>query len=194
MYFPPLLFSVIALIYAGMLSCLYVLLSSPISFPVFSLHHFIRRRLAFAAHLQNSNSALTTNRYLRLIAMAVTEMIWGTVFTAYNLYNNVAPGVRPWTNWADVHSNFSRVDLYPSSTISPDFLSTMMFLWWAMPASSIIFFLFFGFGEDAMQEYRKVWAWFKRTILKQQDKKSSIFTASIPPRYVVRLEGVVSSS
>ncbi|TFK65310.1 STE3-domain-containing protein [Pluteus cervinus] len=148
-WFPPLLFSVIALVYAAM-----------------ALHHFIQRRLTFAAHLQNSNSALTTNRYLRLIAMAITQMVWGTALTTYILYENVFPGLRPWTNWADVHSNFSRVDLFPAFTIPPYFMTAMMFLWGAIPASSFIFFVFFGFGEEAMKEYRCVWAWIRRVILR----------------------------
>lgn len=148
-----------------------------------ALHHFIRRRLTFAAQLQNSNSALTPNRYLRLIAMAVTEMVWGTVFTAYNLYNNASPGLRPWTTWADVHSNFSRVDLYPASSIPPQFLQSMMVFWWVMPASSIIFFLFFGFGEEAQKEYRKLVVWFKRTILRRKTETST-HTSSLSKRYV----------
>ncbi|KAF8960683.1 pheromone A receptor-domain-containing protein [Flammula alnicola] len=162
-WFPQLLFSVIALIYAA-----------------FALHNFVRRRLTFAAHLQNSNSALTTNRYLRLIAMSLTEMVWGTSLTAYNLWSNASPGLRPWTNWADVHSNFSRVDLFPTDGIPPEFIRTMMLFWWTLPASSLIFFVFFGFGEEAMKEYRKMWTWFKKTVLRKRDeeKKGSLFGTS----------------
>jgi pheromone a factor receptor len=66
----------------------------------------------------------------------------------------------------------------------------MMFLWWAMPASSIIFFVFFGFGEEARKEYRKLWTWFKRTILRRKDEKSSKLAVSIPSRYVFFLDDV----
>ncbi|KAH9476601.1 Pheromone B beta 1 receptor [Psilocybe cubensis] len=151
-WFPPLLFSVITLIYAAL-----------------ALNNFIRRRLTFAAHLQNSNSALTTNRYLRLIAMSLTEMAWGTSLTAYNLWNNVSPGLRPWTTWADVHSNFSRVDPFPLSEVPPWFTKTMMLFWWTMPASSIIFFVFFGFGEEALKEYRRIWGWIRRNVFRRPE-------------------------
>jgi Pheromone A receptor len=144
----------------------------------------MHRRLTFAIHLQESNSALTTPRYLRLIAMAMTEMFWGTLFTSYNLYNNVYPGVRPWTNWADVHSNFSRVGLFPEAVIPPPFASSMLFLWWAMPASSIIFFIFFGFGEETRKEYRKLWTLLKKIILTRKVEKSPTIIASVPSRYV----------
>nr|CAA71964.1 pheromone receptor [Coprinopsis cinerea] len=150
-WFPPLLFAVISFILAAM-----------------ALHHFVRRRLVLAAHLQNANSALTPNRYIRLIAMALTIMTWNTSLTAFNLYNNVFPGLRPWTNWADVHSNFSRVDLFPTVFLPDYFIRAMMLFWWAMPVSSLIFFLFFGFGEEAMKEYRKVGAWISRVILRRK--------------------------
>ena len=118
--------------------------------------------------------------------MALTEMVWGTVFTSYNLYNNVYPGLRPWTNWADVHSNFSRVDLYVTVGIPPAFLRTLMLFWWTMPASSIIFFVFFGFGEEAKKEYNKLWTAFKEKVLRKPAEKKGIqFMDSFPRRFVL---------
>lgn len=107
--------------------------------------------------------------------MALTEMIWGTTLNAYNLYNNVYPGLRPWTTWADVHSNFSRVDLYPTGDLPQEFIRIMMLFWWTLPASSLIFFAFFGFGEEAMKEYRKVGMLFKTKVLRKSEteKKGS---------------------
>lgn len=41
--------------------------------------------------------------------------------------------------------------------------------------SSVIFFAFFSFGEDAMREYRECWIWVRRTVFRQDigrdDKK-----------------------
>ncbi|KAF7421275.1 hypothetical protein PC9H_011797 [Pleurotus ostreatus] len=153
---PPLFFSVLTLIFASL-----------------ALHHFIRRRITFAAHLQNSNSALTPNRYLRLIAMAITEIIWGTSFTTLNLWNNVLGGLRPYTNWADVHSGFSRVALFPAILLPPRFISMMMLLWTTMPVSAFIFFVFFGFGEEAKKEYTKLWAWIRRNVLRRKDSEKA---------------------
>ncbi|KAF8628578.1 hypothetical protein AX17_005974 [Amanita inopinata Kibby_2008] len=163
-WLPQLLFSVITLIYAAI-----------------ALHHFIRRRLVFTAHLQNSNSALTTNRYLRLIAMSTTEMFWGTAFTAYNMYSNMYHGLRPWTNWADVHSNFSRIRVFPAAVIPSRYFRPLMVFWWALPASSFIFFVFFGLGEESLKEYRKVWLLFKKHVLRiSNDKGHSIIPTSLP--------------
>lgn len=181
-WFPQLLFAVITMVYAGtsILLISKIPLTDILSFPflALALHHFLRRRLVFAAHLQHTNSSLTTRRYLSLFAMAVTLMTWGTVFTAYNLYNNAAPGLRPWTTWADVHSNFSRIAQYPDLIIPPQFLAIMMLFWWTMPVSSLIFFIFFGFGEEAQKGYRKLWNLFKTKVLRKCDK-SSFFKVSL---------------
>ncbi|KAH7882765.1 GPCR fungal pheromone mating factor, partial [Phlebopus sp. FC_14] len=162
-YMPPLAFSLATLVYASI-----------------ALYHFVRRRISFAMHLQNSNSALTTHRYLRLIAMAVTEIAWGSSLSAFNLYNNTHYGLRPWISWANVHSNFSRVDLYPTIELLPSFLNTQYLFWWMMPASAYIFFLFFGFGEEARKEYSKVITLFCTRILGHSIKQDSFGTSSLP--------------
>ncbi|RXW17912.1 hypothetical protein EST38_g7942 [Candolleomyces aberdarensis] len=148
-----------------------------------ALHHFVQRRLIFAAHLQNSKSGLTTNRYLRLIAMAITTMFWGTSIHTYIFYVNVAPGLRPYTSWADVHFGFSRVDKFLLLIFPNWFVNAFLLAWWSVPASGIIFFLFFGFGEEAMKEYRKVWAWIKRNVLRKKDASEKGFTSSKPTRF-----------
>ena len=150
---PQLLFALITFIYGAL-----------------ALRNFIRHRLTFSSHLHvkthsnNIHYALTPNRYLRLISMALTEMLWGTALTAFNLYNNVNSGLRPYTSWARVHSNFNRVQMLPMILVPQKNIPTMMLFWWCIPASSIIFFVFFGFGEDAVKEYKRVWVCMKGVL------------------------------
>ena len=140
----------------------------------------MRRRMSFVMHLQNSNSALTTYRYLRLMAMAVTEMFWGTALTAFNIYSNFSYGFRPWISWQNVHSNFSRVDLYPTIYLSPSFLRSVYLFWWAMPVSAFIFFLFFGFGEEARKEYSKAFSLFRVYVFRLPVQPTSICSTNTP--------------
>ncbi|KAI0944386.1 hypothetical protein AcW1_002114 [Taiwanofungus camphoratus] len=166
-WFVPLLFSTITMVYAAL-----------------AFFHFFRKRMDFAAHLANANSSLTTHRYLRLMAMSITEMAWGTSLTAFTLYVNVAPGLRPWISWANVHSNFSRVDLYATLVLPPHYRHQLLLLWWAMPASAIIFFLFFGFGSETVQDYRRAIDWFRRKVLRQSTKKRTELPDSL--RFMTR--------
>ncbi|PBK87718.1 STE3-domain-containing protein [Armillaria gallica] len=150
-YFPPLLFSLITFGYAAG-----------------ALHHFVVRRLTFAAHLQNASNSLTTSRYLRLIAMALVEMIWGVTLTSLNLANNVAGGLRPYTSWASVHADFGNVPRYPALILPKGYMDRVILIWFTMPVTGLVFFAFFGFGEEAKKEYRKVWAWVRTRVLRRK--------------------------
>ncbi|OCH88492.1 fungal pheromone STE3G-protein-coupled receptor [Obba rivulosa] len=163
-WFPPLILATGTLIYASL-----------------ALYHFFMQRLTFTLHLQNINSALTTGRYLRLIAMSVTEILWGTTLTALVMAENIVGGLRPWTNWNDVHSNFSRIGRFALLQYPPYYLQLMILFAWAIPASSIIFFLFFGFSEDVMGDYKRGLVWFRRKVLRQTvNEKTSL--SDLPTR------------
>ncbi|TFY56542.1 hypothetical protein EVG20_g8891 [Dentipellis fragilis] len=143
-----------------------------------AFYHFMKRRIAFTTHLANSNSALTTNRYLRLMGMSVVMMAWDSALTSYDLAVNTAPGLRPWISWANVHSNFSRVDLYATLILPPGYIKQVMAFWWAIPVSAYIVFFFFGLGEEAKKEYRKVWNLFRTKVLRKPAQQD--FTSSLP--------------
>ncbi|KAK0200530.1 pheromone A receptor-domain-containing protein [Desarmillaria ectypa] len=153
-YFPPLLFSLITFVYAAA-----------------ALHHFVVRRLTFAAHLQNAFNFLTTSRYLRLIAMALVEMIWGATLTSLNLANNVAGGLRPYTSWTSVHTDFGNVPRYPALMLPKGYMDCVILIWFTMPVTGLVFFAFFGFGKEAKKEYRKLWAWVKTRMFRRKDGK-----------------------
>ena len=113
-------------------------------------------RLVFSSVLQVSSSPMSTNRYMRLIAMAVTLVLWDTALTLITIWANTSDGLRPWISWEHVHSHWDRADAYFWILMSPQFRSLTLLIWWATPVSSIIIFIFLGFGEDALNEYRKV--------------------------------------
>ncbi|EJF59102.1 STE3-domain-containing protein [Dichomitus squalens LYAD-421 SS1] len=150
-WFPPLLLSVLTAIYATL-----------------ALHHFFRQRLTFTMQLKNSNSALSTGRYLRLIAMSVVQIVWQTILTAISMYDNISPGLRPWTNWADVHSDFGRIDAIPMVVYPVSYQRQFFLFLWVMPVSSFVFFFFFGFGEEALKDYKNVVRWIRVKIFRQK--------------------------
>ncbi|KAG5650601.1 hypothetical protein H0H81_011692 [Sphagnurus paluster] len=166
----PLLISALTFIYAGMFDLL-IIPSDVADFHslALALRHFFKRRITFARHLQNSNSALTTSRYIRLICMAIVQMFWGLFTTIINVWFTCRNGLRPWTSWADVHSNFSRVAVFPTRFIPPSILHWTYFTRWIIPVSSVLFFAFFSFGEEAMKEYRSCIQWVARNVLRRKD-------------------------
>ncbi|VDB95388.1 unnamed protein product [Peniophora sp. CBMAI 1063] len=149
-----------------------------------SLAHFMRRRISFAHHLQH-RSALTTTKYMRLIMMSVVLMTWTVAVTAFTLYYNV-PSIRPWTNWADVHSDFGRVDQYPLAFLPETTIRGQIVLWWFVPISAWIFIAFFAFGQEAMDQYRAVGSWVAQTVLRRKVQVAKLsgtsnFTKPTPP-------------
>ncbi|KAI1782021.1 putative fungal pheromone GPCR, STE3-type [Ganoderma leucocontextum] len=130
-----------------------------------SFFHFFKRRATFARHLAASNTGLTPSRYFRLMAMSLALMIWNLLVFSLTLFFDYRNGLRPWTSWADVHSNWQHINRFPIVLIPADTLRWTYFLWWTIPVTSYIFFAFFAFGQDTFIEYGASVAWFKRNVL-----------------------------
>ncbi|KAF7372884.1 STE3-domain-containing protein [Mycena sanguinolenta] len=126
-------------------------------FAALALRHFLARRLTFLTHLSSSPSGLTPSRYIRLILMSSLQMVWALATTLYNLVFTLRyTTLRPYTSWADVHSGFSRVAQFPTIFIPAEVEKMYHAAWWVTPASTAIFVLFFAFGHEAMEDYKRV--------------------------------------
>ncbi|KAI0040541.1 fungal pheromone STE3G-protein-coupled receptor [Auriscalpium vulgare] len=150
-FIPPLVLSVGTLGFAGM-----------------ALVHFFRRRVTFAKHLAQTDSAMTSARYFRLMLMAIVEMVFTTVISSLNVWFTSRDGLRPWLGWDGVHSGFKQIGQFPFAFIPTSDRQWTFVLWWSVPVTSYVFFIFFAFGEDAMKEYRKVLPWFRHRILRRR--------------------------
>lgn len=133
-------------------------------------------RVVFSSVLQVSDSPMSTDRYLRLIAMSVTLVLWCTTMTALSIGRNIHSGLKPWVSLEDVHSNWDRADAYVWSLMSPRSRTFALLFWWTVPVSSIIFFVFLGFGEDASKKYRRVGKAILDLIPSRGSQKDETFT------------------
>jgi len=165
-----------------------VLAFASLVFAAIAFFWFMKRRAQFAEHLQSSNSGLTTSRYFRLMALAVTEIAVGSGIGSYVLAINIQDSYfRTWDNWAHVHVNFSRVIQYPRVLVPDFFWNQLLLTYYIPPLAAFIFFLFFGFSQEAMGEYRRFHAWFRTTVLRLPPKPTNdsvLPTFSAPPRVV----------
>lgn len=120
--------------------------------------------------------------------MSVTQMFWSIIVTAYTLWFTVnSVPMRPWTTWSDVHSNFSRIDLFATAFTPQIVVTSYYVLWWLVPASSFIFVAFFAFGKDAIEEYKTYIRWIRIHILRQRIFNGSLKStlSSLPIRRYV---------
>ena len=97
------------------------------------------------------------------MAMAFVEIIITAVSSSITLWFT-SLSLRPWTNFADVHYNFSRVATLPI-VFAPRTITAYYYVtWYIIPVSSLIFFVFFAFGQDAVREYSACVAWVRRRV------------------------------
>ena len=106
-----------------------------------------------------SNNSLNRSRYFRVMALASIEILGTIPLGTWAIVTNATSGVTHWTNWADMHQDYSVVLQLPSSywkNYQPmaNSLETMR---WALVACAFIFFGFFGFAHEARKHYRLVY-------------------------------------
>ncbi|KDN44580.1 hypothetical protein RSAG8_05345, partial [Rhizoctonia solani AG-8 WAC10335] len=161
-YLPPLILSLITLVYAGI-----------------ALRWFVHRRAQFQAVLQSGNSGLTTGRYLRLIALSITEMLFATATTLFVLVITLEDnGLRPWVSWDFVHADWLRVDQFAKVLAPQYFWDRYLLTWYMVPVASVMFFAFFGFGREARAEYVKSFNFVKTKIFRIKPKPQPVLPVS----------------
>jgi pheromone a factor receptor len=123
---------------------------------VLSIKSFYHRRAQFK-ELLASNNNLNLNRYVRLMCLASTDLLFTIPLAIWVLWVNVkVVGLSPWISWEDTHSNFSRVVQVPGIywRSDPYTVASLETLRWATVACSFLFFGYFGFADEAMKNYR----------------------------------------
>ncbi|KAF9468420.1 fungal pheromone STE3G-protein-coupled receptor [Collybia nuda] len=125
---------------------------------VLSLRSFARRRVEFGQFL-SSNKSLTVSRYFRLMALAMSEILFTTPLAIFMMWlNATATPIGPWRSWEDTHFDYGRVEMFPAFLWRTDRLTViaMEFSRWVTPLCALVFFAFFGFADEAKRSYRNV--------------------------------------
>ncbi|KAJ7451387.1 Rcb2.42 [Mycena latifolia] len=148
-----------------------------------ALHKLFRRRIAFRLMLEKQERSLSLSRYIRLMIMVFFLGSWNTVLISVSTSDEYTDGLQPWTSWSFVHADFGNISQYTLDQLSPESLRCTYVLWWAVPLSSLSFFVFFGIGEEAMKDYRATTDWAARVLLRRIPEPTFIdaLAAEAPP-------------
>ncbi|KAI0656224.1 STE3-domain-containing protein [Cubamyces menziesii] len=125
---------------------------------IMSLVMLFKRHNQFREFLQ-SGSALTVSRYYRLMALAITEILFTIPLGVYELYSNAIDGaLHPWLGWNDTHFDFSLVEEVPAVVwrSDPNLEIPLELSRWILPVCAFVFFAYFGFAEEARRHYKMV--------------------------------------
>ncbi|KAI8968749.1 STE3-domain-containing protein [Trametes punicea] len=120
-----------------------------------TLRTFYIHRVRFNQVL-SSNTSLTVSRYLRLILLCCVEMALVTPLGAFSIYINTAGlHIARWVSWANTHYDFSFVELFPTAVWQAKLASHVAIEMgrWIYPCSALLFFMLFGFAEEARRCY-----------------------------------------
>lgn len=149
-----------------------------------TLRAFYKRRLEFCQFL-STHSSLSMNRYIRLMMLAISEMVCTIPISIYSTYiaNKDVP-IQPWISWANTHYDFSYVGQIPAVEwmSDPNVRLSVELTRWLFPASALLFFLLFGFGTEARKHYR---AAFLRVVKLFGYEPASEMPAHMPRRFVL---------
>lgn len=111
--------------------------------------------------LESSKSAITPSRFLRLMALAVVQIAFSLPIAVYTLATNfVHQPIQPYHSWADVHYGFSFVGeltLEQSMMLGRETRQLLELSQWSYAVSCLLFFLFFGMGEESLEAYARWW-------------------------------------
>ncbi|KAK4052269.1 a-factor receptor [Microbotryomycetes sp. JL221] len=121
---------------------------------------FLVRRYQFAKLLATSKSAVTTSRFLRLLALASSQIAFSLPIQLVVLVFNVQRPFRPYHSWAYVHDDFNevvKITMWQLNLAPARSRWTFELTFWVPIVISILFFVFFGLGEESLATYRS-WA------------------------------------
>jgi len=160
---------------------------------VLSILAFLKQRRTFNAVLNSNSSSLNVSRYLRLVALAGSDVLFDLPLGIFFTWNNIVGGLQPWISWSDTHYDFGNISYMPRATVAtyPGAWAALTINRWALPIAAILFFLFFGLAGESLAFYQRVLGKcaksFRFTRAKPALVVESLGTASLPS---IRVQGI----
>ncbi|QRV93349.1 STE3-type pheromone receptor [Ceratobasidium sp. AG-Ba] len=116
----------------------------------------IGSRRQFSAVLSGKNAPLTTHRYFRLMALALTEMAFCIPLGLFiiiegNRHSNLR---EPWVSWAYAHEYIQLIYPVPAEAIRARNRGILDLTRWLVPGCAFLFFMFFGFSGESVADYK----------------------------------------
>ncbi|KAK7026815.1 a-factor receptor [Paramarasmius palmivorus] len=132
-----------------------------LGYSVMNLRTFYMRRAQFSS-LVATTSAMNTSRYLRLMVLAVVDIMFTVPLGIYVVYiGSAGVPLEPWISWDDTHFMWTRVQLVPAlfwRSNQTAVISSELNRWLAV-FCAFLFFALFGFASEAQKNYRLAFWW-----------------------------------
>jgi pheromone a factor receptor len=98
------------------------------------------------------------SRYFRLMGLSSGEILFSLPCGIYITYLNLQNPQLPWVSWEHTHYGFNVITLVPMMFLKFDATGYRVFMLnqWALPAGGFLFFMWFGFAGEAVEEYKRL--------------------------------------
>ena len=99
---------------------------------------------------------MTYSHYWRLVALASVDFFFTIPLAISVIALDAGAGVLPWVSWDHTHFGYTHVDQIPRVELdqTPIRIVGLEIVRWGPVLCSFVFFVFFGFAEEAVENYR----------------------------------------
>ncbi|CAE6438243.1 unnamed protein product [Rhizoctonia solani] len=87
-------------------------------------------------------------------------------------------GLGPWVSWDYIHDDWQRIDVFEKEIVPQTQRDRFLVTWYMVPFTSVIFFSFFGLGQEAREEYIKYVRFVKTRIFRIKPKEQPVLPVS----------------
>lgn len=125
-----------------------------------NIYHFWIKRRSIRSILASSTGTISVSLYLRLMILSAINLLCTIPLASWDLWTSVALApVVPYPGFNAVHESFSSVEQIPAALWENDFTarSGMEVSRWSSVICAFIFFIFFGFADEARKHYTQAW-------------------------------------
>nr|CDR19296.1 STE3 protein [Papiliotrema flavescens] len=159
-----------------------------------AIRWFLVRRLQFRAILAASQTGLSVSRYLRLIALAIVEVVLLLINQIISLVVVLRLPIVPYTSWSDIHYQYGLISQVAEAQLTPFAHVVSVLSLYAAPLYAFVFFIFFGLGEEAVLEYVRMYGRLLRLAEPVGLKEASVIRPPASPILFVPSLGVHTTS
>jgi len=117
-----------------------------------NIYHFWMKRRTIKTLMGSTRGSVSSSRYLRLLMLSGIDILVTIPLSAWSLSSWI-PFAFPWLSFAAIHEGWSRVDGFPTSLLFHKTIVSNELIRWIGVLYALIFFLFFGFADEARRHY-----------------------------------------
>ncbi|KAI0250459.1 STE3-like pheromone receptor, partial [Lactifluus subvellereus] len=121
--------------------------------------YYLYKRQHQLNEIISSKCGVNRSLYIRLMMLAGVEILGTIPLGSFYISLVIKSGLGPWVSWADVHSYYSEIMQVPSIIWkhNPSSVVWLELSRWSLVLCAFLFFAFFGFADEARQNYRRAY-------------------------------------